>query len=77
MGRQRRDEPNESGIDEIVVRIYRCVTVVRGGRRFSFSALVSVDALAGAVSWLATNTIFQQYCAIGVYGGFCDGGAAT
>ena len=40
MGRQRRDEPNESGIDEIVVRIYRCVTVVRGGRRFSFSALV-------------------------------------
>ena len=49
MGRQRRDEPNESGIDEIVVRIYRCVTVVRGGRRFSFSALVVTGDRKGKV----------------------------
>ena len=31
-------EPGE--IEDTVVKIYRCATVVRGGRRFSFSALV-------------------------------------
>ena len=43
-GGQRRDrrdrEPDEGGIESAVVRIYRCSKVVKGGRTFSFGALV-------------------------------------
>ena len=35
-------EQEQRVIEDHVVRIYRCATVVRGGRRFSFSALVVV-----------------------------------
>ncbi|MBN1342211.1 MAG: 30S ribosomal protein S5 [Phycisphaerae bacterium] len=40
---------DESVVEEQVVKVYRCATVVRGGRRFSFSALVVVGDRSGSV----------------------------
>ena len=38
-------------LEDTVVKINRCATVVKGGRNFSFSALVIVGNHNGVVGW--------------------------
>lgn len=52
-GRQKKDEegPRAGELMEKVVKIKRCSAVVKGGRRFSFAAMVVVGDGNGKVGW--------------------------
>src|SRR6187401_2433300 len=50
-GRGDRSERVEGELSETIVKIKRCAAVVKGGRRFSFAAMVVVGDGKGKVGW--------------------------
>ena len=48
---QNKDKDAGSGMIENTVKIKRCAAVVKGGRRFSFAAMVVVGDGKGKVGW--------------------------
>jgi small subunit ribosomal protein S5 len=45
------EESTQGGLVDKVVKIKRCAAVVKGGRRFSFAAMVVVGDGSGKVAW--------------------------
>ena len=53
-GRGRAAPPrdrDDQGFEDVLVKLFRCATVVKGGRRFSFGAVVVVGDRRGKVSY--------------------------
>jgi small subunit ribosomal protein S5 len=44
-------ERDEQGLEDVLVKLFRCATVVKGGRRFSFGAVVVVGDRQGKVAY--------------------------
>ncbi len=53
MARDKKDpdQMQQGGLVDKIIAIRRCATVVKGGRRFSFAAMVVVGDGRGKVGW--------------------------